>query len=48
MVLIEYKLGDYTIRKYLANMDIVDEFIKDNPDLEIKVIKEKIRKRCKK
>lgn len=47
MILIEYKVGDYTIRKYLGNMDIVNEFIKDNPDLEIKIVKEKTKKRCK-
>ena len=47
VILIEYQLGDYTIRKYLANMDIVNEFIKNNPDLKIKIVKEKTKKRCK-
>lgn len=41
MYLIEYKLGDGTIKKFIATTEILEKFIQDNPQYEyIKIIEE--------
>ena len=41
MYLIEYKLGDGSIKKFIANTELLQKFIEDNPQYEyIKIIEE--------
>lgn len=41
MYLIEYKLGDGTIKKFIANTELLEKFIEDNPQYEyIKIIED--------
>ena len=41
MYLIEYKLGDGTIRKFIATTELLQKFIEDNPQYEyIKILEE--------
>lgn len=41
MYLIEYKLGDGSIKKFIANTELLKKFIEDNPQYEyIKIIEE--------
>lgn len=41
MYLVEIKLGNYKIRRYIYNMETLQKFILDNPQYEyIKIIEE--------
>lgn len=41
MYLIEYKLGDDTIKKFIGTTEILEKFMQDNPQYEyIKIIEE--------
>lgn len=41
MYLIEYKLGDGSIKKFIGNTELLKKFIEDNPQYEyIKILEE--------